>query len=89
MEVKSTVRHIANKHEDHPDDLFPKCAHDSDLEDRGWIKMGKIVTGYVNIHKVEIKCFQSVKASLHGMICHKQIILCRLVLINTINFNTN
>ena len=44
---KSTVRHIANKHEDHPDDLFPKCAHDSDLEDREWIKMGKICSNRI------------------------------------------
>ena len=44
---KSTVRHIANKHEDHPDDLFPKCVHDSDLEDREWIKMGKICSNRI------------------------------------------
>lgn len=39
---KSTVRHIANKHDGHDDNLFPKCVHDEDLEEREWIKMGKI-----------------------------------------------
>ena len=28
---KSIMRHVAKKHEDHPDKLFPKCAHD-DIE---------------------------------------------------------
>lgn len=30
---KSTVRHMAGKHEDHPDPLFPSCDHD-ELEPR-------------------------------------------------------
>lgn len=40
---KSLIRHIANKHEDHPDPLFPKCMHE-ELDRRKWIKIGKIVT---------------------------------------------
>ncbi|XP_028394430.1 uncharacterized protein LOC114518617 [Dendronephthya gigantea] len=36
---KSLIQHIANKHEDHPDRLFPKCAH-GETEKRKWIKVG-------------------------------------------------
>ena len=36
---KSVVRHITNKHEDHPDELFPECAHD-ELDDRLWLQVG-------------------------------------------------
>lgn len=37
---KSFMRHVSNKHDDHPDTLFPKCAHE-ELEPRVWIKIGK------------------------------------------------
>ena len=37
---KSMMRHICNKHADHPDALFPKCAHD-EIEERDWIPIGK------------------------------------------------
>jgi hypothetical protein len=37
--------HIANKH-NHPDPLFPKCAH-GDLEPRKWIKVGMKLFVYV------------------------------------------
>ena len=36
----SIIRHIADKHEGHPNKLFPKCAHD-ELEEREYIKIGK------------------------------------------------
>ena len=38
---KSSVRHMANKHEDYPDKLFTACAH-AELEPRNWILMGTI-----------------------------------------------
>lgn len=37
---KSLMRHVANKHQGHPDTLFPECAHDDDIEPRKWIKIG-------------------------------------------------
>ena len=37
---KSIARHIAKEHDDHPDELFPKCAHD-ELEDRLWLQIGR------------------------------------------------
>ena len=37
---KSLIRHISKKHCDHPDPLFPECAHDS-IEERAWIPIGK------------------------------------------------
>lgn len=40
----SFIRHVANKHTDHPDTLFKQCAHDEDLERRKWIKVGKSAT---------------------------------------------
>lgn len=33
------MRHIADKHVQHPDTLFEECAH-GDLEERDWIKIG-------------------------------------------------
>lgn len=36
---KSVVRHISNKHVDHPDPLYANCAH-GPLEPRDWIKPG-------------------------------------------------
>lgn len=39
---RSFMRHVANKHEGHPDSLFAKCAHEV-LEPRRWIKIGKII----------------------------------------------
>ena len=38
---KSIMRHADNKHSEHPDPLFPKCAHD-ELEPRQRIKIGNI-----------------------------------------------
>ena len=37
---KSLMRHICNKHTDHPDAIFDKCAH-GPLEKRDWLKTGK------------------------------------------------
>ena len=36
---RSTVRHMAGKHENHPDPLFPSCEHD-EIEERKWIPIG-------------------------------------------------
>lgn len=37
---KSFMRHVSNKHSDHPDDYFKECAHDDNIEPRKWIKVG-------------------------------------------------
>ena len=37
---KSIMRHIADKHNSHPNQLFSECAH-GELEPRRWIKIGK------------------------------------------------
>eukprot|EP00112_Aurelia_sp_Birch-Aquarium-sp1_P022936 Seg664.9 transcript_id=Seg664.9/GoldUCD/mRNA.D3Y31 product="hypothetical protein" protein_id=Seg664.9/GoldUCD/D3Y31 len=34
---KSLLGHIVNKHENLPDPLFNKCAHDDDIEQRKWL----------------------------------------------------
>ena len=39
---KSFMRHISNKHDNHPDLLFPKCAHEELEDKRKYIKVGKI-----------------------------------------------
>ena len=36
---KSFMRHVANKHSDHPDKVFEKCIH-GPIEPRKWIKIG-------------------------------------------------
>lgn len=38
---KSFIRHVANKHTNHPDPLFPECAHKELEKRRKWIKVGK------------------------------------------------
>lgn len=38
---KSFIRHVSNKHADHPDPLFPKCAHEVLEDRRKYIKVGK------------------------------------------------
>lgn len=48
---KSIVRHITNKHENHPDELFPKCAHE-ELDDRLWLQVG--MYRLLQPHKSEI-----------------------------------
>ena len=45
---KSLMRHVANKHQDHPDSLFPECAHDDEIQPRKWIKIGMSIM-YVHI----------------------------------------
>ena len=45
---KSTVRHMAGKHEDHPDPLFTSCAH-GEIEERKWIPIG-------NLNNIVITC---------------------------------
>ena len=37
---KSFMLHVANKHENHPSPLYQKCAHESEIEKRRWIKIG-------------------------------------------------
>jgi len=37
------MRHVCNKHKDHPDSLFKECAHDDDIEPRKWMKIGKYI----------------------------------------------
>ena len=37
---KSFMRHVSNKHTDHPDNNFEKCAHNENIEPRKWTKVG-------------------------------------------------
>lgn len=37
---KSIMRHVARRHHDHPDPVFPECAHEDDIEPKKWIKIG-------------------------------------------------
>ena len=37
---KSFMQHVANKHDNHPSPLFKKCAHDEEIENRRWIRIG-------------------------------------------------
>lgn len=36
----SFMQHVANKHNNHEFSLFNKCAHDDQIENRRWIKIG-------------------------------------------------
>lgn len=37
---KSFMQHVADKHDNHPSPLFKKCAHDEEIENRRWIRIG-------------------------------------------------
>lgn len=37
------MRHVCNKHKDHPDSLFKEFAHDDDIEPWKWMKIGKYI----------------------------------------------
>ena len=37
---KSFIRHVSNKHNNHPDPLYTQCSH-GDIQPRKWIKVGK------------------------------------------------
>ena len=45
---KSFMRHLSNKHKDHPDALFRECAHD-EIAPRKWIKIGNVVCFHFNV----------------------------------------
>ena len=38
---QSFLRHVVNKHSDHSNPLFNKCAHGNDIPARKWLKPGK------------------------------------------------
>ena len=40
---KSILGHVAGNHDNHPDELFTKCAHGELEQDRKWIYVGKHV----------------------------------------------
>ncbi len=46
---KSIVHHISNKHDDHPDKLYARCAH-GETEPRAWIPVGK----FTQLHSVHL-----------------------------------
>ena len=37
---RSLMQHVANKHDNHGSPLFQKCAHDDEIENRRWIRIG-------------------------------------------------
>ena len=45
---KSFMEHVANKHDNHPNNLFKKCAH-GDIENRRWIRIGILITNYMSL----------------------------------------
>ena len=42
-QVKILINHVANKHTNHEDSLFKKCAHEPLTERRQWIKIGVVI----------------------------------------------
>ena len=43
---KSFMEQVANKHDNHPNNLFKKCAH-GDIENRKWIRTGVLIKNYI------------------------------------------
>jgi solute carrier family 8 (sodium/calcium exchanger) len=46
---RSFLRHVANKHKDHPNTLIKKCAHD-EIRCRDWIKIGMYYMWHISFH---------------------------------------
>ena len=42
------MEHVANKHDNHPNNLFKKCAH-GDIENRRWIRIGILIKNYISL----------------------------------------
>ena len=51
------MRHIANKHDEHPNQLYNKCAH-VELEPREWIPIG-----YVNVNILWVQALNLLEAN--------------------------
>ena len=46
---KSFMQHVADKHDNHPSPLFKKCAHDEEIENRRWIRIGNYSFAYFRL----------------------------------------
>ena len=42
----SFMRHVADKHDNHPNELYKKCTHE-ELEPRDWIKIGNFYKAFI------------------------------------------
>ena len=45
---KSFMLHVTNKHDNHPFPLYQKCAHEAEIENRRWIKIGTATSTVYN-----------------------------------------
>ena len=75
---KSFNRHVANKHTDHPNPLFPECAHKELEKHRKWIKVGRSNTDQshftnINCHGNRIGCM---KENMKILIMFRYLQLC-------------
>ena len=61
---KSFMQHVANKHENHPSPLYKKCAHDDQIENRRWIRIGIIITYYVPVSTPYSMVLQTICADI-------------------------
>ena len=48
----SFIRHVADKHENHPDNLFPNCIHGTLCEKRDWIHIGNSIKFCTNLFEI-------------------------------------
>ena len=46
---KSFMLHVTNKHDNHPFPLYQKCAHEAEIENRRWIKIGTATSTVYNL----------------------------------------
>ena len=47
---KSFMLHVTNKHDNQPFPLYQKCAHEAEIENRRWIKIGTATSTVYNFH---------------------------------------
>ncbi|XP_068734517.1 uncharacterized protein [Montipora capricornis] len=58
---KSFMQHVANKHDNHPSPLFKKCAHDEEIENRKWIRIGTKAYDKLNSLLTNVRLVNDIK----------------------------
>ncbi|XP_015749236.1 PREDICTED: uncharacterized protein LOC107329014 isoform X2 [Acropora digitifera] len=58
---KSFMQHVADKHDNHPSPLFKKCAHDEEIKNRRWIRIGTKVYDKLNSLLTNVRLVNDIK----------------------------
>ena len=70
---KSFFGHVTNKHTNLPDKLFEKCAHEANIQDRKWLKEGKLGLKMISLDKLNRSTVCCLKHTQMGTFSHKEL----------------